>query len=145
MAGAVILNEPEPIERSRGRARGADLARAAWLLSCDLAEQAVSGAVFLRICGTTGGEGSGRVGRGSDNRTTLARKVACYLAVTVANVPQAELARAAGLHRSTVITHCQDVEDMRDDGAVDLVLDEMAKRLIGAAARLVLASMGEAA
>lgn len=144
MAGAVLMIEPAEAPRVRGR-QVADQARAAWLLACDLAGQAVQGGAFLRICATSGGEGSGKVGRGSDVTTTLGRKVGCYLAVTVGNVPQAELARAAGLHRSTVITHCQDVEDMRDDPAVDALLEELGKRMIGAAARLVLASMGEAA
>lgn len=139
MAGAILLTEPAPCSRD------ADHARAAWLLAVDLAEQAVKGAAFVRIYATAGGEGSRKVGRGSDACTTMARKLACYLAVTVGNVPQAHLARAAGLHRSTVITHMAEVEDWRDQPGMDRTIEELGNRLLASAARLVLANLGEAA
>jgi hypothetical protein len=115
-------------------------ARAAWLLAADMAETAVTGAAFLRIYDTPG-----KVGRGSDAKTALARKFACYLAVTVANVQPAVLARAARLNRKTVHCHLVDVEDMRDDAGVDRLLDELKDRMVRAACAIVMANLGEAA
>lgn len=118
--------------------RSGDTARAAWLLAVDLAEGAVDGAVFLKIYATPG-----KVGRGSDARTALARKIACYLAVTVADCQPATLARAARLDRKTVHSHLNDVEDMRDKPGIDQMLDDLRERMITSAASLVLAAYGQ--
>lgn len=114
-----------------------EAARTAWLLAADLAEEASQGSVFLRIYDTPG-----KVGRGSDARTALARKVACYLAVTVADCQPAALARAANLNRKTVHSHLQDVEDMRDEPGMDRLLDDLRDRMIRRACSLVMASLG---
>lgn len=116
-----------------------DTARAAWLLAVDLSMTAVNGSAFLKTYTTPG-----KVGRGSDATTALARKFACYLAVTVADCQPAVLARAAGLNRKTVHCHLRDVEDMRDRPEIDRQLDELRERMIGTAARLVLQSLGQA-
>lgn len=131
---AVVLFDPAPPDPA------AERARAAWLLAVDLAQDAVSGAGFLRIYDVPE-----RVGRGSDAKTALARKLACYLAVTTADCLPAVLARAARLNRKTVHTHLQAVEDMRDDPQVDRLLDDLRDRMIRRACSLVMASLGEAA
>ena len=115
-------------------------ARTAWLLAADVAETAVEGSAFLRIYTTPG-----KVGRGSDNKTALARKLACYLAVTVADCQPAVLARAASLNRKTVHVHLNEVEDMRDNPAMDRLLDELRETMIRRACSLVMASLGRAA
>lgn len=115
-----------------------DTARAAWLLAVDLSEAAVNGSAFLKTYATPG-----KVGRGSDATTALARKFACYLAVTVADCQPAVLARAARLNRKTVHSHLRDVEDMRDRPEIDRQLDDLRERMIGTAARLVLQSLGQ--
>lgn len=131
---ALVVFEPEAVDPA------AERARTAWLLAADLAQDAVSGAAFLRIYNVPE-----KVGRGSDARTALARKLACYLAVTVADCLPAVLARAARLDRKTVHVHLRTVEDMRDDPAVDRLLDDLRDRMIRRACSLVMASLGEAA
>lgn len=116
-----------------------DTARAAWLLAVDLSQQAVNGSAFLRTYTTPE-----KVGRGSDATTALARKFACYLAVTVADCQPATLARAAKLNRKTVHSHLNDVEDMRDGPEIDRMLDALRERMIASAARLVLQSLAQA-
>lgn len=133
MAALIVTEAPRPDP-------AANRARTAWLLAVDVVEAAVQGAAFLRTYTTPG-----KVGRGSDARTALARKFACYLAVTVANVQPAVLARAAQLDRKTVHSHLNDVEDLRDDAAVDSLLDDLRDRMIRRACDLVMASLGEAA
>lgn len=120
------------------RGNEADTARAAWLLAVDLTPGAVEGSAFLKTYATPG-----KVGRGSDAKTTMARKLACYLACTVADCQPAVLARAAGLNRKTVHSHLNDVEDMRDRPEMDRLLDDLRERMIGSAARLVLQSLGQ--
>lgn len=115
-------------------------ARCAWLLGLEVAERAVEGASFARMYATPG-----KVGRGSDNRTALARKLACYLASTVGDCDAGTVARAARLNRKTVHSHLRDVEDLREDPAMDQQIEDMGRRMVGAAASLVLASMGDAA
>ena len=119
------------------RTSAADAARTAWLLAVDLAEEAVAGPGFVRIYQTPG-----KVGRGSDAKTALARKLSCYLACTVADCQPATLARAARLDRKTVHSHLNDVEDMRDDPAMDRMLDELREKMIARACSLVMASLG---
>lgn len=120
--------------------REAARARCAWLLAVDVAEKAVEGVAFARIYLTPG-----KVGRGSDALTTIARKLACYLTSTVGDCEVAAVARVARLNRKTVTGHVREVEDWRDDPAVDQHLDDMAKHMIAGAAALVMANMGEAA
>lgn len=131
---ALVITDPAAVSRADARAR------AAWLLATDVTEKAVTGADFLKVYTTPG-----KVGRGSDARTALARKFACYLAVTVANVQPAVLARAAKLNRKTVHCHLSEVEDMRDAAGVDRLLDELKARMVGAAVGIVMANLGEAA
>lgn len=121
-------------------ARAEARARCAWLLAVDVADAAVEGTGFARIYSTPG-----KVGRGSDARTALARKVACYLTSTVGDCDVAMVARAARLDRKTVHKHLREVEDMRDDGAIDVLLDEMGRQMLTAAASVVLANLGGAA
>lgn len=118
----------------------AERARTAWLLAADLAQGVVDGTAFVRICATPG-----KVGRGSDAKTTLARKIACYLASTVANCAPALVAKAARLDRKTVHSHVQDVEDMRDDPDLDRLLDDLKEQMIRRACSLVMANLGVAA
>jgi hypothetical protein len=125
---------------SRRRDVDAERARTAWILAADLAEGMVEGTAFVRICNVPG-----KVGRGSDARTTLARKLACYLASTTANCPPALVAKAAGLNRKTVHSHVADVEDMRDDPDMDRLLDDLSRAMIRRACGLVMANLGEAA
>ena len=120
------------------KARAAARARCAWLLAIDVAEQAVEGAGFSRIYSTPG-----KVGRGSDTTTAMARKIACYLTATVGDCDAVAVARAARLHRKTVQSHLREIEDARDDAAVDQQLDDMGRRMVAAAAALVMASMGD--
>lgn len=115
-------------------------ARAAWLLAVDVCESAVEGAAFSRIYNTPG-----KVGRGSDARTALARKFACYLTATVGNCSQTAVARAAKLHRVTVMAHLNEVEDMRDQAQIDTLLDDLRERMIRGACGVVMASLGGAA
>lgn len=121
------------------RGREADTARAAWLLAVDLSEEAVNGSAFLKTYATPG-----KVGRGSDATTALARKFACYLACTVADCQPAVLARAARLNRKTVHSHLNDVEDMRDRPEIERQLEDLRERMISTAARIVLQSLGQA-
>lgn len=120
--------------------RLAERARTAWLLAVDLANEAVDGSDFMKTYLTPQ-----KVGRGSDARTTMARKIACYLTCVVANVFAADAARAARLHRKTVSSHLADIEDMRDDPGFDRLLDELRETMIRRACGLVMASLGAAA
>lgn len=124
----------------RRRSRLAERARVAWLLAVDLADEAVEGTFFVRIYATPG-----KVGRGSDAKTALARKMACYLACVVADCEPAIVAKAARLNRKTVHNHLNDVEDMRDQPGMDAQLDHLREEMIRRAADLVMASLGEAA
>lgn len=121
------------------RGREDDTARAAWLLAVDLSQEAVNGSAFLKTYATPG-----KVGRGSDATTALARKFACYLACTVADCQPAVLARAARLNRKTVHSHLNDVEDMRDRPEIDDLMDVLRERMIATAARIVLQSLSQA-
>lgn len=111
-------------------------ARAAWLLAIDLAEE-VAGVGFLKVY-----EMPGKVGRGSSAPVTMARRVALYLATTLGDVASLPLAKAAGVHRSTVGHHVQAVEDLRDDKpAFNVLIDELERRMLYRAASLVMANL----
>ena len=69
-----------------------------------------------------------------------------FLASLVDRIAQpAVLARAAKLNRKTVHSHLAAMEDMRDDGAMDRLLDELRDKMIRRACSLVMASLGGAA
>jgi hypothetical protein len=72
---------------------------------------------------------AGLMGGGRAARLTRARHVAMYLANTLFGVSMAEIGRAFGRDRSTVIYACHVVEDERDDPAFDQKL-ELMERLI---------------
>lgn len=127
-AAPLNLNPPN-------RSPGALRARAAWLLALDLAEKALGHGSFVRLYSMPG-----KVGRGSDNRTSSARKLACYLTSTVGDCGLAAVAEAADLDRATVHRHVQAVEDWRDDGQLDAAIDELGKQMVVAAAGIVMAN-----
>ncbi|PZQ63373.1 MAG: hypothetical protein DI570_09275 [Phenylobacterium zucineum] len=113
-------------------------ARAAWLLSADLASREWGADVRIVM------QSRGTPGRGShDEGTTTARKVACYLAQVVANVSGARLAEASMLDRATIHKHSQWVEDQRDDPSFDARVGELEGALFGMAARVVMAKLGQ--
>lgn len=121
MAGAYGKNKREV--KAKLAQRGLQRARGAWLIASDLASglnpsAAVDVRVVLRSRGT--------VGRGSDATTARARKIACWLAVTVANCRATELAAAAGLDAATIREHVGWVEDRLDE---DLALTREVKGL----------------
>lgn len=89
--------------------RGQMRARAAWLIAADLASGSAGADVRTAL------KTRGVVGRGSDALTTRARKIACYLAVTVVNCRAAEVAAVTGLDPSTVRQHVAWVEERLDD------------------------------
>lgn len=60
-----------------------------------------------------------------------ARQVAVYLAHVVFSIPQSDLAEAFGRERTTVVWTCHRVEDDRDDGEFEIVLNQM-ERMLGA-------------
>ncbi len=60
----------------------------------------------------------------------------------MADCQPATLARAARLDRKTVHSHLNDVEDMRDDPAMDRMLDDLRDKMIARACSLVMASLG---
>lgn len=136
--GALILHRAErsaePCERDLSRAR------AAWVLAVDLAGEATAGTTLSRILDLRG-----KPGRGSDARTTVARKLALYLTSTVANVGQTLTARAARLDKSTVRQHLAEVEDWRDDPTTDGAIEEMGRELVRRACLVVLGNLGDAA
>lgn len=112
-------------------------ARAAWLLACDIASRHL-GADVRKVL-----EGSGKVGRGSDELTARTRKVACYLAMVVANASPERLAEASGFNRATIHKHGAWVEDQRDNPAFDAAIGDMENTLLMMAARVVLARFGQ--
>jgi hypothetical protein len=114
-------------------------ARAAWVLAVDLAANA------------TGADGravvqhhTGRRGRTVDNTTALARKIACYLACTVADVSADQLSRANGLDRATIRRHTLWVEEKRDEPLFDRTIENLEGTLLETAARVVLRRLGDA-
>lgn len=111
-------------------------ARGAWVLASDLAARALGGDVRQIV------QGSGKVGRGSDNQTAEARKIACYLAMVVADVSPERLAKASGFNRATIHKHGRWVEDRREDGDFDRMMDELELSLFRTAARIVLVQLG---
>lgn len=114
-------------------------ARCAWVIASDLAARALSGDMRKVV------QGTGKVGRGSDDQTAECRKIACYLAAVVANCSPARLAQASGLNRATIHKHLASVEDRRDDPAFDRMIDGLQEALFSMAARVVLAKLGETA
>lgn len=140
LAGLARQLERRSATECARKSREAARARCAWLLAIDMAEKAVEGALFARIYSTPG-----KVGRGSDTRTALARKIACYLTATVGDCEAVAVGRAAGLHRKTVQTHLREIEDARDDSWIDQQLEDMGRRMVSAAAGLVMANLGDQA
>lgn len=69
------------------------------------------------------------VGNAERARVGQARRFAIYLTVVHFGMPQARLARAAGMTRQQVSLACQRTEDAREEPAVDEVLDAMAGAL----------------
>lgn len=116
--------------------REQERARAAWLLSIDLATE-LAGGGFLKVYDTPG-----KVGRGGTQQVSLARRIALYIATTSADVPARSLAEAAGLHRSTIGHHLEAVEDLRDDAVFDAKMDELGRRFLYRAACLVIGGLG---
>jgi len=111
-------------------------ARCAWVLSVDLASRAFH--ADMRVVVQT----RGKVGRGSDDRSALARKVACYLAMVVANVQPTQLSQASGVDRSTIHSHASWVEDKRDEPAFDAQIAELETALLGMAMSVVMGRLG---
>lgn len=111
-------------------------ARAAWLFAADLAAGAFGADVRVVM------QTRGTVGRGGDAKTSRARKVACYLALVVANASAARLSDATGIDRSTFHHHAEWVEDERDKPEFDQVIDGLETALFGMAARIVMARLG---
>jgi hypothetical protein len=113
-------------------------ARAAWVLASDLAADALDGDVRKVVLRDGGGRG-----RTVDDLTAACRKVACYLAVTVADVSPPHLAKASGLHRRTIQKHCEWVEDQRDRPEMNGLIERLERELVGMCARVVLANLAE--
>lgn len=140
------LIEPTALLRAtrRGRGQGSPKvqarARACWVLATDLANEAVAGTTLSRVLDLRG-----KVGRGGDDRTSRARKLACYLAVTIGDVTSRQLGMAAGLDSKTVWVHVREVEDWRDDGTLDAAIEDMGRELVRRACLVVLGNLGDAA
>lgn len=117
------------------RAGEVERARCAWLLASDLAAKAM-GADVRVVMQTRGG-----VGRGGDDKTSQARKIACYLATVVADVTGARLADANGMDRASIFTAAQWVEDKREDGEFDTMMERLANTLVAMATRVVIAHL----
>lgn len=115
------------------------LARAAWVLACEVASQE-TGADVRQVVQTRG-----TPGRGSDAVVARARKLACYLAQVTANIEPTQLARAAGLHRKTLAEHCLWVEERRDGAAFDHQVQAMEDQLLTLAARMALTRLRDVA
>lgn len=129
MGGALEIKE---LEATREEVR----ARAAWLLAIDLANER-SGVGFSRIH-----DMPGKRGRGSASAVTEPRRLALYLATTVANVTSRPLGKAAGVHPSTVSHHVEVVADARDeDPVLDALLDALGEELIWRAASIVMENL----
>lgn len=112
-------------------------ARTAWLIAADLAEE-LAEVGFLKVY-----EMPGKVGRGSPEPVTMARRVALYMATTLADVSSRPLAEAANVHRSTITHHVQTVEDLREDKpAFNTLLEDLERRFLYRCASVVIASLG---
>lgn len=132
MAGGL---NPHPTERRR--VQEVEQARAAWLFAADLASRAWGADVRVVM------QTSGKPGRGShDEGTTTARKVACYLALVVANAQMVRLAEAAMIDRATIHKHAAWVEDQREDLAFDRKVQGLEEALVAMAARIVMQKLG---
>lgn len=113
-------------------------ARAAWVLASDLASD-VKGGDMRQVVARDGG-GPGRT---VDDLTARCRKVACYLAVVVADVSPPHLAAVSGLHRKTITLHCGWVEDARDRPEFDAMIRRLHRTLVGMCAHIVIANLDE--
>lgn len=111
-------------------------ARAAWLLAIDLADEGAR-AGFLKVY-----DPPRKVGRGSTAGVSMSRRIALYLATTIADVSSRPLADASGFHRSTISHHVEIVEDLREDPAFDARLSELERRFLYRAACIVTAALG---
>jgi hypothetical protein len=107
-------------------------ARAAWLLACDIASDAFGADVRVVL------KTRGTVGRGGDEKTSTARKVACYLAQVVLNLPTARLAEASGMDRSSIYHNSSWVEDRKDEPSFERQVEALETALLAMAATAVL-------
>lgn len=123
----------------RQRSLEIERARCAWLIASDLAARAC-GADVRKVMQTRG-----VVGRGGDETTSRARKIACYLAVVVGNNTQARLGDAAAIDRATVHAHLEWVEDEREKPAFDAMITGLEQALLRMAVQVVMAHLGDAA
>lgn len=120
----------------RVRAQETEQARCAWLIASDLAARAFGADVRVVL------QTKGTVGRGSDAKTTRARKVACYLAQVVANAGGARLAEASLMDRATIYQHSSWVEDERERSReFDAQVRQLEDALLAMAARVVFAHL----
>jgi hypothetical protein len=111
-------------------------ARAAWLLAVDVADEAFK-AGFLKVY-----DMPAKRGRGSPEALAMPRRVALYLATNLGNVPARPLAKAAGVHHSTVTHHVGRVHDLRDERpGFNVLIEDMERRLMFTVASLVFASL----
>jgi DNA-binding CsgD family transcriptional regulator len=111
-------------------------ARGAWLIAADLAS-GMTGADVRTALKTRG-----TVGRGADAMTARARKIALYLAVTVANCRAAEVAAAIGMDPATVRQHVGWVaERMDDDLTLTREVNELEAKMIETATLLSMAAL----
>lgn len=127
-----------PKASARRRENDLDQARAAWVFACDVSAKEFGADVRVVM------QTRGTPGRGShDEATTTARKVACYLALVVANASGARLAEAAKMDRATIHVHAAWVEDQREVAAFDEVVDRLERTLLRMAVRIVLGRLGD--
>ncbi|MBO9502039.1 hypothetical protein [Brevundimonas sp. A19_0] len=119
-----------------GWARDDARARAAWVLAVEVSATLMADVRFASVF-----EAPGRAGRTSDNKTAIARKLACYLAVIVADCPVTCVAKASGLNRKTVDGHLTAVEDWREEEAWDAVIEAASRELVGMAAQVVFGAL----
>ena len=143
MAGEAINRGGWLTKRERSQAQ-ADCARGAWVLAADLASETSAADVRATI------RTRGTRGRGGDNLTTRARRIACYLAMIVADCRAADVAAAAGMDPTTVRASVTWVEDARAvDPLLDGELETLERRMILRAAHICLRRLayldGEAA
>lgn len=116
-----------------GRERADVRARGAWALATSCAACVLADVRFASVF-----EAPGRAGRTSDNKTAIARKLACYLAVTVADCSVRRVAMASGLNRKTVDAHVAEVEDWRENGEWDRVIEDATRELADMATQVVI-------
>lgn len=143
--GKPDLALPSPEGRRPGEHRRAhqmlnedQRARSVWLLSIDAANEAAQGADFVKVYAMPA-----RRGRGSTEEVSMQRRMALALATTVGDVPARALAKAAGVHWTTVAHHVAKVADLRDESPrFDQLMEDLQRRVIFGAASVVIAALG---